>query len=349
MSKLAPTATAEPCVSEPAASPTFEVFPGRLSDLGGLPIRRLLPRSQRRLVGAWCFLDSYAPLSFTSGKPMDVAPHPHMGLQTVSWILEGEVQHNDSLGLAGQAVPGVLNLMTAGRGIAHSEETPAPNRGRLRGVQLWVALPEGAREATPAFEQLGALPVVPLPGGRATLFMGHLAGQRSPTRAFSPIVGAELSGEPGRLLAVPLDSAHEHALVLLQRGCRLDGQPLAIDTLYYLGCGRRELELACEPAPLRALLLGGEPLGETILMWWNFVARTAEETVAARDDWEAGRRFGEAVRRPAAERAALHRAPGGGPVGERLARPGDRRRIRWKHRSNLAVSSASRSDCTTAG
>jgi quercetin 2,3-dioxygenase len=293
MSNLAPTATAEPCVSEPAASPTVEVLPGRLSDLGGLPIRRLLPRSQRRLVGAWCFLDSYGPLTFTSGKPMDVAPHPHIGLQTVSWILEGELQHNDSLGLSGQAGPGVLNLMTAGRGIAHSEETPAANQGRLRGVQLWVALPEAARETAPAFERLATLPVVSLPGGRATLFMGQLADHRSPARAFSPIVGAELSGEPGGLLAVPLDPTHEHALVLLQGGCRLDGQPLVFDTLYYLGCGRRDLELACEPEAPRALLLGGEPLGETVLMWWNFVARTAEEIVAAREDWEAGRRFGE--------------------------------------------------------
>jgi redox-sensitive bicupin YhaK (pirin superfamily) len=293
MSNLAPTATAEPCVSEPAHAPAFEVLPGRLTDLGGLALRRLLPRSQRRLVGPWCFLDSYGPLSFSSGKPMDVAPHPHIGLQTVSWLLEGELLHNDSLGLTGPAGPGVLNLMTAGRGVAHSEETPAQNAGRLRGVQLWVALPGASRETEPAFEQQATLPAVELDGGRATLIMGELGGVRSPSRAFSPIVGADLSAERGRRLVLPLDPGFEHALVPLQGACRLEGQVLSIDTLCYLGCGRRELVILTEREPVRALLLGGAPFGETVLMWWNFVARTTEEIVAAREDWEAGRRFGE--------------------------------------------------------
>ncbi len=293
MSNLLPTAAAEPCVSEPTAAPTLEALPGRLTDLGGLPIRRLLPRSRRRLVGPWCFLDSYGPLTFSVGKPMDVAPHPHIGLQTVSWLLEGDLVHHDSLGLAGPAGPGMLNLMTAGRGIAHSEETPPRNAGRLRGLQLWVALPRESRETSPAFAQHGALPIVPLEGGRATLIMGDLGGARAPGRAFSPLVGADVSGEPDRRLVLPLDSDFEHALVLLQGGCRLDGQALSIDTLYYLGCGRRDLVLVSDREPVRLLLLGGAPFGETILMWWNFVARTAEEIVSAREDWQAGRRFGE--------------------------------------------------------
>jgi quercetin 2,3-dioxygenase len=293
MSNLAPTPTAEPAVSEPSPRPVFEALAGRLTDLLGLSIRRLLPRSQRRLVGPWCFLDSYGPLSFQSGKPMDVGPHPHVGLQTVSWLLEGEVVHNDSLGLTGPAAPGVLNLMTAGRGIAHAEETPAANVGRLRGLQLWVALPEGSRESAPAFEQHQALPVVDLQGGRATVLMGQLDGLRSPARAFSPIVGADVWGERDRRLVLPLDPAFEHALVPLQGQGRLDGQALVIDTLYYLGCGRRELVLGSGPEPARLLLLGGAPFGETILMWWNFVARTTGEIVAAREDWQAGRRFGE--------------------------------------------------------
>src|SRR5262245_17240268 len=188
MSNLAPTATAEACVSEPTGEPTLEALPGRLTDLGGLPIRRLLPRSQRRLVGPWCFLDSYGPLTFSSGKPMDVAPHPHIGLQTVSWLLDGEVVHHDSLGLEGAAVPGVLNLMTAGKGIAHAEETPPVNVGRLQGVQLWVALPDATRETAPAFEQHRDLPVVELEGGRVKVVMGELAGARSRARTFSPLV-----------------------------------------------------------------------------------------------------------------------------------------------------------------
>jgi len=292
MSNLAPTTTAEPCAADPAR-PTLQALPGRLTDLGGLAIRRLLPRSQRRLVGPWCFLDSYGPLAFSSGKPMDVAPHPHIGLQTVSWLLQGEVIHHDSLGLEGTATPGVLNLMTAGRGIAHAEETPAANVGRLRGVQLWVALPEASRAVAPAFASHDALPALELDGGAATVMVGQLGTARSPAQTFSPIVGAELRGTPGARLSLPLERDFEHALVPLSGECTLDGEPLAVDTLYYLGCERRELVLAVGAQPLRALLLGGAPFGETILMWWNFVARTTEEIVAAREDWQEGRRFGE--------------------------------------------------------
>jgi hypothetical protein len=292
VSNLAPSATAEPCAGEPSACPTIEALPGRLGDLGGLPIRRLLPRSGRRLVGPWCFLDAFGPLAFASGKPMDVAPHPHIGLQTVSWLLDGEVLHNDSLGLSGRAAPGVLNLMTAGRGIAHSEETPADNAGRLAGVQLWVALPEASRETSPGFEQHRDLPRVELEGGRATLLMGALGAARSPARAFSPLVGADLAVEAGRRCVFPLDPDFEHALVVLRGACVLGGRALAPDTLYYLGTGRRELALESQREPARLLLLGGAPFGETILMWWNFVARSSDEIVAAREDWQAGRRFG---------------------------------------------------------
>jgi quercetin 2,3-dioxygenase len=160
------------------------------------------------------------------------------------------------------------------------------------GVQLWVALPEASRDVEPAFDQHRDLPTVGLDGGRATVLLGALAGGRSPARSFSPIVGAEVHGEPDRRLVVPLDPGFEHALVVLQGAGSLDGQPLGTDVLYYLGSGRRELTLVSGPQPVRALLLGGAPFEETILMWWNFVARTTEEIVAAREDWEAGRRFG---------------------------------------------------------
>jgi redox-sensitive bicupin YhaK (pirin superfamily) len=292
MSNPFPEAEVEPCVSEPESAPTVEELPGRLSDLGGLPIRRFLPRTARRLVGPWCFLDAYGPLSF-SGKPMDVAPHPHMGLQTVSWLLEGEVFHNDSLGLTATARPGALNLMTAGRGIAHSEETPNPSSGRLHGVQLWMALPNASRETAPSFEHHPELPVLELDSGAATVFAGELGGVRSPATTFSPIVGGELSIAAHRRLEVPLDPGFEHALVPLRGALTLDARPLSTGSLYYLGCGRREVVLRSEVDPARALLLGGAPFGESVLMWWNFVARTNDELAAARDDWQAGRRFGE--------------------------------------------------------
>lgn len=290
---LAPTANGVSCPCEPASGPTFEALPGRSTDLGGIPIRRLLPRSSRRLVGPWCFLDSFGPLRFASGKPMDVPPHPHIGLQTVSWLLDGEVLHHDSLGLRGLARPGVLNLMTAGRGIAHSEETPAENSGVLRGVQLWVALPEAHRHGHPAFHQEAALPAIELDGGRATVILGTLADRRSLAPVFSPIIGADLAVGAGQRLAVPLEPGFEHALVPLEGEVRFEDRDLASETLYYLGTGRRELVLAGGSPPARLLLLGGAPLGETILMWWNFVARTKDEIREARDDWEAGRRFGE--------------------------------------------------------
>jgi hypothetical protein len=293
VSNLAPSDAAETCASEPRSRPALEALPGRPSDLGGLPVRRLLPRSRRRLVGPWCFLDSFGPLAFSSGRPMDVAPHPHIGLQTVSWLLEGEVLHNDSLGLRGLATPGVLNLMTAGRGIVHAEETPPRNGGRLWGVQLWVALPGASRDAAPSFEQHRELPVAELGGGRATVFLGALGGSRSPATAFSPIVGAEVEGRAEGRVVIPLVPEFEHALLPLAGAWRLDGHALSLDTLYDLGCGRRDLLLESGRGRSRALLLGGMPFGETILMWWNFVARTTDEIAAAREDWEAGRRFGE--------------------------------------------------------
>ena len=224
---------------------------------------------------------------------MDVAPHPHIGLQTVSWLLDGEVRHDDSLGATGLARPGVLNLMTAGRGIAHSERTPHDQGGRLHGVQLWVALPDAHRNVEPAFEQHSDLPLVELPGGLATLFLGELAGERSPAAAFSPLVGAEL--RVGRTLKLPLQPRFEHALLLLDGTTALAAAGLAPDILYYLPPGRSGLELR---GAARLLLIGGAPFGETILMWWNFVARTPQEIAEAREDWEAGRRFGEVLACP---------------------------------------------------
>jgi hypothetical protein len=155
-----------------------------------------------------------------------------------------------------------------------------------------VALPESHRETAPAFDRCTALPALALPGGSATVIMGELGGHTSPARAFSPMVGADLAPDADGRMIVPLDPGFEHALVLLHGQGELDGHRLDADTLYYLGTGRRELCLASPGEPTRALLLGGAPFGESILMWWNFVARTTDEIVAAREDWEAGRRFG---------------------------------------------------------
>ncbi|HEX7151892.1 MAG TPA: pirin family protein [Thermoanaerobaculia bacterium] len=287
------TAPPEPnaCTGEDCAAATFETFPAHRTRLNELEIRRALPRSKRRLVGPWCFLDRYGPVSFTDSKPMDVAPHPHIGLQTVSWLLEGEVLHRDTLGFESVVRPGELNLMTSGNGIAHAEETPRGHSGRLSGVQLWVALPEAVRERAPSFAHHVDLPSLDIDDATLTLFMGQAAGQRSPATAYSPMVGADIALRSRA--ALPLERTFEHALFLLDGEAQLDGETLVPDVLYYLGTQRDELPLSSRDGA-RILLLGGAPFGETVLMWWNFVARTHEELVAARDEWQAhSSRFGD--------------------------------------------------------
>jgi quercetin 2,3-dioxygenase len=293
MSDLMPSPDALECSPDVAAAPLLEAYPPRQADLGGgLVVRRALPHRGRRLVGPWCFLDHYGPLAFDAGKPMDVAPHPHIGLQTVTWLIEGEALHRDSLGYERVIRPGQLNLMTAGRGIAHSEETPPRHSRRLHGLQLWVALPSAHRHVAPAFNHHGELPTATLGACRAIVLTGELAGVRSPAKTYSRLVGAELAaGRDGRT-DVPLDRSFEHAIMLIEGGVALDGRALEPDTLYYLGTGREQVSLAVQ-AGGHLLLLGGEPFGERILMWWNFVARTPEEIAEARTDWEEHRRFGE--------------------------------------------------------
>ncbi|HLI11261.1 MAG TPA: pirin family protein [Alphaproteobacteria bacterium] len=293
MSNLTAPPEATACAAAPETQPTVAAYPARPADLGGgLAVHRALPRRERRLVGPWCFLDHFGPLVFAAGKPMDVAPHPHIGLQTVTWLVEGEVLHKDSLGNAQLIRPGQLNLMTAGGGIAHSEETPPAHTGRLHGVQLWTALPEAQRQGAASFAHHPELPTVSLGCGRAVVLMGALAGARSPAKAYSPIIGAELRGERDGRLEVPLDPAFEHALLPIAGRATLDGRACDIDTLYDLGGGRDRLSLEVA-AGARLMLIGGAPFGETILMWWNFVARTPEEIARAREDWEQQRRFGE--------------------------------------------------------
>jgi redox-sensitive bicupin YhaK (pirin superfamily) len=269
----------------------IDSIPARVTTLGSLKILRALPRRRRRTVGPWCFLDRYGPIGFTSEKAMDVAPHPHMGLQTVSWLTEGEIVHNDSLGSEALMHAGQLNLMTSGRGIAHSEETPKRNSGRLSGVQLWVALPDDHRNVPPVFDHYASLPVLDFPSCTVTLITGEMGGSRSPARTFSPIVGAEIALHDGETAALPLNQKFEHALLVLSGDVALDGQPLEGETLHYLGLGRDELHLQGRDA--RVLLIGGEPFREPILIWWNFVARTKDEMAAARQDWAERRRFGE--------------------------------------------------------
>jgi redox-sensitive bicupin YhaK (pirin superfamily) len=219
---------------------------------------------------------------------MRVPPHPHIGLQTVTWLISGNVLHRDSLGSEQMIRPGQLNLMTAGRGIAHSEESPVEHDPLLRGVQLWVALPDAFRHTEPAFAHHADLPSAGIGGFEVTVFAGSLAGARSPALMFSDIVGAELAARRDASGNIPLAAAHEHVVFAAAGSAAVAGTLLRPGQLMYLGTGRDRVAVSA-PAESRLFLLGGVPLGETLLMWWNLVARTPDEIAAAAADWRAGR------------------------------------------------------------
>jgi redox-sensitive bicupin YhaK (pirin superfamily) len=301
--------------SRVAAGPVHEVFAGREVMLGeSTKVRRLLPNLGRRLVGPWCFVDHYGPDDLASGPGMQVPPHPHMGLQTVSWLLEGEVHHRDSLGNDQLIRPRELGLMTAGEAIAHAEQSPASHPALLHGVQLWVALPDAARRVPPAWAHHAELPALTDTGLTATVIMGALAGAVSPGQAHSPLVGADLALDAAADMLLPLEPDFEHAVLAMSGSLEVDGVEVVPGAMLYLGCGRRDLRVRSDGAA-RALLLGGEPFDEQIVMWWNFVARSSEEIAAAREDWAAGNRFGvvrgyhgaPAARTPTSGRAAQAR------------------------------------------
>ncbi|XCM28277.1 pirin family protein [Streptomyces parvus] len=275
------------------AEPVRELLAPRHVQLGGsTEVRRLLPNLGRRMVGAWAFVDHYGPDDIADEPGMQVPPHPHMGLQTVSWLHEGEVLHRDSLGSLQTVRPRELALMTSGRAISHSEESPKEHARLLHGAQLWVALPDAHRNVEPHFQHHADLPVVTAPGLSATVLLGELDGAASPGTAYTPIVGADLSLTGGARTRLPLDPDFEYAVLSMSGEAEVDGVPVLPGSMLYLGCGRTEL-------PLRALsdaglmLLGGEPFEEELVMFWNFIARSGEEIVEARKDWEEGSRFGE--------------------------------------------------------
>jgi redox-sensitive bicupin YhaK (pirin superfamily) len=275
---------------EPAG---VEVLDDRVARVGGLPVRRALPKRGRRTVGPWCFLDHFGPASLEEAS-MQVGPHPHIGLATVTWVVEGEVLHRDSLGTEQLVRPGQLNLMSAGRGVAHAEESPTGVGGALHGVQLWVAQPEATRTGPPAFEHHAALPEVGLATGAvATVVVGELAGERSPARVDHPAVAVDLSLPAGAEAELPLAPAFEHALVVLDGAVRVEGAPVEPGRLAHLGPGRDGAHLTAVGRPARALVVGGSPFPFPPVMWWNFVGRTRDEVAVAREDWVTGSdRFG---------------------------------------------------------
>ncbi|MDF0376446.1 MULTISPECIES: pirin family protein [Streptomyces] len=275
------------------AEPVRELLTPRRVQLGeSTEVRRLLPNLGRRMVGAWAFVDHYGPDDIADEPGMQVPPHPHMGLQTVSWLHEGEVLHRDSLGSLQQIRPRELGLMTSGRAISHSEESPKPHARFLHGAQLWVALPGSDRHVEPRFEHHTGLPAVTAPGLTATVILGELDGAASPGTAYTPIVGADLTLTAGAEARLPLDPDFEYAVLSMSGEAEIDGVPVLPGSMLYLGCGRTELPLrAASDAGL--MLLGGEPFAEEIVMWWNFIARSHDDISRAREDWVKGVRFGD--------------------------------------------------------
>ncbi|MFD6399769.1 pirin family protein [Nocardia sp. NPDC060249] len=277
------------CEPSPRPGPIAELYPAREVPLGGVRgvyVERTLPQRDLPTVGAWCFLDRFGSAAATeAGASPDILPHPHIGLQTVTWPLDGRIRHRDSVGSDVEIEPGQLNLMTSGRGIAHSEfGVPGAEAGH--GLQLWIALPGTATGIDPHFEQHRELPAYAAPGLRATVLIGALGGVSSPAKSYTPIVGADIVLDPDAEVVLPLDRAFEHAVLVIEGTVTIDGTELTPGPLLYLGTDRAELRVFSSDGAHFALV-GGEPFAEELVMWWNFVARSHEEIVDARAAWEA--------------------------------------------------------------
>ncbi len=263
----------------------------------GFIVRRAVPTKARRMVGAWCFLDHVGPADFDAGHGLNVGPHPHIGLQTFTWMIEGEILHRDSLGFEQIIRPGQVNLMTAGNGIAHAEESLNDDAGRVHITQLWIALPEAERHRAPDFKHYPDLPIIESDGFKITLLVGTAFNFTAPTHVYSPMVGMDFKTDAGARTNLELNPAFEHAVLCLSGMMNVEGELIEPGTLLYLGLDRNTIALSCDSAA-RLLLIGGEPFKENILMWWNFVARTPAEIIQASEDWNNHRHFPEVESSP---------------------------------------------------
>jgi redox-sensitive bicupin YhaK (pirin superfamily) len=269
-----------------------EITPSREATVAQLTVHRALPNRGRRTVGAWCFADHMGPLSLTPDRSVDVAPHPHIGLQTVTWLFSGEFLHRDSLGSEQLIRAGQLNLMTSGHGIAHSEENPGRTSGELHGLQLWAAQPSNTRDAASEFVHLAELPKIAVQNATATVLVGEFADAHSTARRDSDLVGVELDFRGGES-TFGLDPNFEYALIVVDGEVNIASTTVRPGELAYLGRGADECRFTTSSAS-RAVLIGGVPFDERVLMWWNFVARTQEEISDAWRAWATGdERFGK--------------------------------------------------------
>ena len=264
----------------------IDVLAAREVPLGGpraMHVRRTLPQRHRSLIGAWCFVDHYGPGDVEVTGGMVVPPHPHAGLQTASWLFDGEIEHRDSAGNRATVRPGELNLMTAGRGISHTEVS-TPGTTVLHGAQLWIALPDESRRVEPGFEHFAPAPVRG-PGWEARVFLGSLLGATSPVATHTPLLGAQVMLATGRTLEIDVDEGFEHGVLLDVGAIAVDGEELKPGELAFAAAGRRTLTVTAHDEA-RLLVLGGPPFGEAIVMWWNFIGRTHDEVESYRQEWQ---------------------------------------------------------------
>lgn len=260
-------------------------------DLGGFAVRRVLPSSARRMVGPFVFFDQMGPTVFAPGTGIDVRPHPHIGLATVTYLFHGEILHRDSLGSVQTIRPGEINWMTAGRGIVHSERTPPAIRavgGTLAGIQSWVALPKGDEETPPSFAHHNgaALPVIAGEGKHVRVLVGALYGVRSPVRIFTETLYADITLDVGAVLSVPAEQ-EERALYLVDGTVEIAGKNFAPGRLLVLQ-PTAEIAVTARSAA-RLMLLGGASMDEPHHIWWNFVSSSRDRIEAAKADWREGR------------------------------------------------------------
>lgn len=301
MSNLEEHPVSQECVADPRGG--VEVITAREVPLGGpraMRVRRTLPQRQRSLIGAWCFIDHYGPEDVSTSAGMDVAPHPHTGLQTVSWLVTGEIEHHDSAGVHAMVRPGELNLMSAGHGISHSEVS-TPDTTILHGAQLWLALPDAVRDDDHGFDHFAPEPVT-AGDAQMRVFLGDV-GMRvgdervradSPVRTATALVGAEIVLPAHTTVTLEVAPTHEHGVLSDRGDIAVENESLAVGELGFVGVGSPTVVVANRSDTSgRVLLVGGEPFTEEIIMWWNFVGRTHDEIASYRAQWEAGDvRFG---------------------------------------------------------
>lgn len=265
----------------------------RTAEIGqGTIIKRALPSRKKRMIGAWCFLDHAGPVDFMAGDGLDVGPHPHIGLQTFTWMIEGTILHTDSLGHKQLIRPKQVNLMTAGQGISHTEVAP-DTETKMHTAQLWIALPDEKRHMLPKFEHYPTLPSVEENGIVTTVLVGEFADLCSPVQVYTPLIGLDLEAKQSGEIVVPLNPKFEYAMLVLNQTATIEGHLLTDDNMLVLDLGQTACTIQMQQGS-RLLIIGGEPFESEILLWWNLVARTQEEIVEARQQWlEHDKRFGD--------------------------------------------------------